>query len=226
MNYQAAYRFLAGYMTEERAELFSRIVAERTRYLAVVVENVYQPHNTSAVLRSCDCFGVQDVHVIENDNTWELSEGVSMGSDKWLTVHRHREHQNNTAACLTELKAQGYAIVATTPHEDDYVLKTLPLDRKCALVFGTEMSGISDVVRAHTDHYLRIPMYGFTESFNISVAAALTLYELTDRLRRERNDWRLSAPEQEQLLLQWAIQSIREGDNVLQRYFDATGDSH
>lgn len=226
MNYQAAYRFLAGYMTEERADLFSRIVAERTRYLTVVVEDVYQPHNASAVLRSCDCFGVQDVHVIENDNKWELSEGVSMGSDKWLTVKRHREHRHNTAACLTELKAQGYAIVATTPHEDDYVLKTLPLDRKCALVFGTEMRGISDVVREHTDHYLRIPMYGFTESFNISVAAALTLYELTDRLRSERNDWRLSSAEQDQLLLQWALQSIREGDKVLQRYFDATGDSH
>ena len=226
MNYQAAYRFLTGYMTEERAELFERIAAERTRYLTVVVEDIYQPHNASAVLRSCDCFGVQDIHVIENDNKFELSEGVTMGSDKWLNVVRHRKEAHNTAACLMELKNQGYAIVATTPHENDFVLKTLPLDRKCALVFGTEMRGISDVVRDHADHYLRIPMYGFTESFNISVAAALTLYELTDRLRRERTDWRLNEQEQERILLEWALKSIRESEKVLQRYFDETGDCY
>jgi tRNA (guanosine-2'-O-)-methyltransferase len=213
-------------MTEERALLFNRIVAERTRYLTVVVEDIYQPHNASAVLRSCDCFGVQDIHVIENDNKFELSEGVTMGSDKWLTVSRHRTKPNNTADCLTALKDAGYAIVATTPHEDDYVLKSLPLDRKCALVFGTEMRGISDVVREHADHYLRIPMYGFTESFNISVAAALTLYELTDRLRTERNDWQLSSVEQDRILLEWALKSIRESEKVLQRYFDETGDCY
>lgn len=226
MNSKAAYDYLKGYMTAERAELFERVAANRTRYLSVVVEDVYQPHNASAVLRSCDCFGVQDVHIIENDNKWELSEGVTMGSDKWLTLTRHNAKANNTADCLTKLKEQGYAIVATTPHEDDYVLKTLPLDRKCALVFGTEMRGISETVREHADYFLRIPMYGFTESFNISVAAALTLYELSDRLRRERNDWTLSPDEHEALLVEWAVKSIREGNQVLQRYFDASGDRY
>lgn len=226
MDFQAAYHFLKQHMTTERAELFERVVRERTRYLSVVVEDIYQPHNTSAVLRSCDCFGVQDVHIVENDNKWELSEGVTMGADKWLTLTRHNGKQNNTADCLEMLKKKGYAIVATTPHNDDYILKTLPLDRKCALVFGTEMRGISQTVRDHADYFLRIPMYGFTESFNISVAAALTLYELSDRLRKERNDWHLSQQENDVLLVEWAVRSIREGKQVLQRYFDASGDRY
>lgn len=220
MNNSNAYAYLKHYMTEERDALFNRVVGERTKKLTVVVEDIYQPHNASAVLRSCDCFGVQEVHIIENDNKWELSEGVSLGSDKWVTVHRHNTLQNNTASCLMALKEQGYAIVATTPHRDDYVLKTLPLDRKVALVFGTEVRGISDTVREHADYYLRIPMYGFTESFNISVAAALTLYELTDRMRRESTDWRLDQAERDELLLSWAVKSIREGENMLQRYLN------
>lgn len=218
MDKKQAYAHLAGYMTEARDEQFRRVASQRTRYIKVVVENLYQPHNASAVLRSCDCFGVQDIHVIENGNAWELNEGVAMGASKWLHVHRHNELAENTGPCLAQLKSEGYRIVATTPHTDDYDLKSLPLDAPLAVVFGTEVDGISDLVKDEADYFLRIPMYGFTESFNISVAAALTLYELTDRMRKEVKDWPLSDSEREALLLEWASKSVRDGEVILQRY--------
>jgi tRNA (guanosine-2'-O-)-methyltransferase len=221
MDHKEAYNYLSRYMTDERDQLFKRVIEERTRKITVVIEDVYQPHNASAVLRSCDCFGVQDVHIIENQNTWEVSEGVSLGAYKWLDVHRYNEQENNTLACLKHLKKQGYRIVATTPHQDDFVPETLPLDEKIALVFGAEVRGISDLVREEADAYLRLPMYGFTESFNISVAAALSLYALTERMRKDTKDWKLDETEKDHVLLQWAKRSIRDGEVILQRYLEA-----
>lgn len=221
MDHKEAYNYLSRYMTDERDQLFKRVIEERTRKITVVIEDVYQPHNASAVLRSCDCFGVQDVHIIENQNTWEVSEGVSLGAYKWLDVHRYNQQENNTLACLKHLKKQGYRIVATTPHQDDFVPETLPLDGKIALVFGAEVRGISDLVREEADAYLRLPMYGFTESFNISVAAALSLYALTERMRKDTPDWKLDETEKDHVLLQWAKRSIRDGEVILQRYLDA-----
>lgn len=222
MDVKKAYSFLQQYMTEERDMLFRKVAAERTRHIAMVVENLYQAHNASAVMRSCDCFGVQNIHVIENDNQWEVNEGVSMGSAKWLTVHRHNQLPNNTRSCLQELKKGGYKIVATTPHEDDFTLKTLPIDKKVAVVFGTELTGITDDVRAEADMFLRIPMYGFTESFNISVAAALTLYELTDRMRNEQLDWKLTEQEIDNLLFDWSCASVRNSDALLKRWTEGS----
>lgn len=221
MDHKQAYNYLTRFMTDDRDQLFKRVIEERTRKISVVIEDVYQPHNASAVLRSCDCFGVQDVHIIENQNTWEVSEGVSLGAYKWLDVHRYNEQENNTLACLKHLKNQGYRIVATTPHQNDFAPETLPLDGKIALVFGAEVRGISDLVREEADAYLRLPMYGFTESFNISVAAALSLYALTERMRNEANDWKLNETEKDHVLLQWAKRSIRDGEVILQRYLDA-----
>lgn len=218
MNPQKGYSILREFMTEDRDKLFRQIVAERTRYLTVVVEDLYQPHNASAVLRSCDCFGVQDAHIIENDNDWVVNEGVSMGAAKWLNVHRHNEEKNNTLSCIRQLKEEGYCIVATTPHKDDFTLSELPLDRKTALVFGTELEGISDLVFEHADRFVQIPMHGFTESFNISVAAALCLYELSTRMREEVNGWQLSAADQEELLFEWAQKSVRDSHAILDRH--------
>ena len=215
---EALYNYLKEYMTEERAALFDKVASERTRHVTCVVENIYQPHNASAVLRSCDCFGVQDVHIIENDNDWEVNKGVSLGASKWLTINRYNEGASNTRSCLQSLKKKGYKIAATTPHKDDYTISDLPLDEPVALVFGTEVSGITQDVMDEADLFVWIPMYGFTESFNISVAAALSLYELTKRLREENIDWPLSVDAQNELKLSWAKQSIRESEKIIERF--------
>ncbi len=212
------YDFLKNYMTEERDQQFEKVIQERTRHITCVVENVYQPHNASAVLRSCDCFGIQDVHIIENDNEWQVNKGVAMGATKWLNIHRYNSKEQNTVDCLRELKAKGYKIAATTPHKDDYQIADLPLETPIALVFGTEVSGISQEVIDEADLFVRNPMHRFTESFNISVAAALTFYELTQRIRAEKIDWKLSQEEMTTIKLKWAKQSIRNSEGIIKHF--------
>jgi tRNA (guanosine-2'-O-)-methyltransferase len=215
------YEYLCQFISESRKEKFERNVFERTRYITLVVEDIYQAHNASAVLRSVECMGIQDVHVIENRNKYTPNPDVVMGADKWLSIHRYNGHENNTIACIRELKKQGYRIVATTPHTSDCLIKDLPIETgKIALVFGTEIDGISELVKQEADEFVKIPMVGFTESYNISVSAAICLYELTKRMKKSDVIWRLSETEQEQLKLDWVRASIQRPD-LLEKEFEA-----
>ena len=201
--------FLYQFITDERKQRFEEVLEYRTRHVTVVLEDIFQPHNASAVLRSCDLTGVQDIHVIENDFTFDINPDVVMGSTKWLNVRRYNELDFNTPTVIDLLRAKGYQIVATCPHRDDFTPETLPLDKPVALVFGTEKTGITDYVMEHADRFVRIPMCGFTESFNISVSAALLVYTLTRRLHAmEKVDWHLSAEEKEEIRLEWAKHSL------------------
>ncbi len=212
-------RFLSEHVTENRKTLFEKVILERTRYITVVLEDIYQAHNASAVLRSCDCFGVQDVHIIENRNNFTLSKDVALGSSKWLNLYTYNKQENNTRAALRDLKSKGYRIVATSPHSDDVELYDLDMKKgKVAIVFGTERKGISDVVKEEADEFLRIPMYGFTESFNISVSAALVLQHLAHQIRKPGVDWRLSIYEQNEIILNWLRSSIK-GASLIEREF-------
>lgn len=202
--------YLSNFATPERRQMFDKIVDQRTRYATLVIEDLYQPHNISAVLRSCDCFGVQDVHVIENRNEYVENPEIAMGASKWLDVHRYSKREDNTVKTLRELKSEGYRIVATTPHTDDVVLNDFDVTKgKFALVFGNEKEGITDNVRAEADEFMRIPMYGFTESFNISVSAALCLQYIAESLRKEGVDWPLAEKERDELVLAWLRKSIK-----------------
>ena len=156
-------------VTDDRWNRFQEVLDERTQYLTVVLENIYQPLNASAVLRSADCFGIQDVHVIENYNEFTPDREVAMGSSRWLNIKRYNEEENNTLQCIQKLKKEGYRIVATTPHKNDCNLQQFDLTKgKTALLFGTEMEGLTDIALQEADEYLKIPMYGFTENFNLS----------------------------------------------------------
>jgi tRNA (guanosine-2'-O-)-methyltransferase len=213
-------QYLSQFVSETRLKKFDDIINERTRHITVVLEDIYQAHNASAVLRSCDCFGIQDVHFIESRNKYKISTDVDMGASSWLSIHRHSEKENNnTINCLQSLKSKGYKIVATTPHEKDCTLDQLPIDNKIALVFGTEIDGITDDVRNNADEFVRIPMYGFTESFNISVSAALSMYELTSRLRKSNIPYQLTEEEKEDILLEWMKSSIKRCDLIIKDYF-------
>lgn len=210
--------YLSAFISDNRKARFDEVISHRTNYITVVLENLYQAHNASAVLRSCDCFGIQDVHFIENKNSLRISADVAMGSSNWLTIHRHKEAENNTREALASLKAQGYKIVATTPHKNDYTLDTLPVDHKMALVFGTEIDGISPTVFEMADEFVKIPMYGFTESFNISVCAALCMYELTTRVRKEVHDYLLTEDEKTDVYLEWLKTSIDSSEGLIKNY--------
>ncbi len=213
--------YLREFTTTSRWETINKVLDKRTRYLTVVLEDIYQPHNASAVLRSCDCFGVQDVHIIENKNEFDPNKGVTIGADKWISLESHNQpKQNNTAACFEKLKGEGYQIIATTPHEEDVNIDEVPLDQKTALLFGAELTGLSDYALEHADGYAKIPMEGFSESFNISVSAALCLYDLGTRLRKARDDWGLSTEEKMDLKIDWLVKSIRAGKQLKEKFLN------
>lgn len=211
--------YLETYVTENRKSLFRKVLAQRTRHFTVVLEDIYQPHNSSAVMRSCDIFGVQDVHVIENKYSSKVSRHVAKGSQKWLTFHRYHEKSNNTLDCLNHLRSHGYQIIATTPHNDSCMLSEFDISKKSAFVFGKEKEGVSDLVKEQADGFLKIPMVGFTESLNISVAAAIILNDVTDRVKNSNTIWQLTDKEQSKLYMEWIEKSIKNVEKI-KEYFN------
>lgn len=206
--------YLLSFLTPQRKEKFLEVAGERTRHITVVLEDIYQPHNASAVLRSCDCFGIQDIHIIENRNRFDVNPDVAVGASKWLSLHKYRREEDNTAACLGALKSKGYLLVATTPYTQQYSLETLPLDQPLALIYGTELKGLSKKAMSMSDLQVRIPMVGFTESYNISVSVALSLYALTRRLKQSTVNWELQRDEVNSLLLDWARLSVKSSEKL------------
>lgn len=206
---KAMLEFLMPFITEERRQRFEEVLAYRTRHITVVLEDIFQPHNASAVLRSCELRGVQDVHIVENRNHYDVNPEVVMGSTKWLSLYHYEASDFNTPAAYEQLQDKGYKIVATCPHRDDFTPDALPLDQPVALVFGTEKEGLSDYAIENADMHVRIPMFGFTESYNISVSVALLLNTLTNRLHASTDiDWHLTEEEKNVLRLQWTRRSL------------------
>ena len=188
--------YLSEFVTDYKNDLFRRLIAERTSYVTMVLEDFYQQHNCSAVLRSCDCFGIQNVHVIENMNSFTDNSEISMGAADWLTVHRHRKRENNTEETIDMLKSQGYRIVATTPHERDTFIDDIDLHKgKMAFFMGTELT-----------------------SYNVSVCAALLMYSVVQRLRQTDINWHLSEEERYQVLFAWYKRSVKASAQILERF--------
>ncbi len=211
--------YLKDFISPERKALFEQIILNRTRYISVVLEDIYQPHNASAVLRTCDCFGIQDIHVIENQNKYQVNPDVALGSSQWVNIIKHNSQENNTLSAIQHLKSKGYRIVATTPHINNVTLDKLNLDEgKIAFFFGTEMHGLSQTMLSHADSYLKIPMFGFTESFNISVSASIILHHLTHKLHQSKLNWQLSEFEKELVQHQWLKRTIKKVDLIIDDY--------
>ena len=212
-------KYLSRFITEERFFLFNKISKERTRYITVVLEDIFQPHNASAVLRSCDCFGIQDVHIIENENEYTVNPDVALGSSKWLNLYKYNKKENNTLYTINKLKEKGYRIIATTPHNNDVNLENFNiLKGKFALMFGSEQPGLSKIALENADAFLKIPMYGFTESFNISVSAAIVLHHLSLKLRQSDINFTLTTIEQEEIILEWLKRSIKDSERIIKKY--------
>jgi tRNA (guanosine-2'-O-)-methyltransferase len=170
------------------------------------------------VLRSADIFGIQSINFIENKNKYKISEDVSMGSTQWLTLNRYQKHENNTKACLSDLKAQGYKIVATSLHKNSVTLSELDVSQPIALVFGTELTGITQDVEDMADEFVKLPMYGFTESFNISVCAALCMYELSTKIRKEVPNFGIKESEKDDIYIEWLKASIKKHDLIIKEF--------
>ena len=206
--------YLQNFITEERKQRFLEIISQRTNHFTVAMEDVFQMHNTSAVVRTCEVFGVQQAQSIEGRYGKRLDEKIAMGAQKWVDVFRY----DDTQKCIDTLREKGYQIVATTPHKDAYLLNDFDISKKSAFFFGTEKEGLSEKVLAQADTYLKIPMVGFTESLNISVAVAIVLQQLTDKLRRSNIKWQLTDEERYSVLEQWTKISVRNVNDVIKRY--------
>ena len=212
-------QYLKAFVVDERRELFEEKIQQRTKHITVVLENIFQGRNISASIRSADCFGIQDVHIIENDNIFNDDSEVSMGAEKWITITRHNQQKHNSIDTIKKLKAEGYQIIAATPHNTDCDLFDVDISKqKVALIFGGEVKGCSEQTLALADKKMKIPMYGFTESFNISVSVSLCLQHLTYKLRKASFDWRMAEDEQDKAMLQWLRNSIKSSTQIEEEY--------
>lgn len=207
-------RYLEGYLTNERKVRFKEVLTQRTNFLTVAIEDVFQLHNTSAVIRSCDAFGIQNVHVVEARYGKRLDKQIAMGAEQWVDIQRYK----STKSCLEALKSANYQIIATTPHDNAVELSQFELIQKTALFFGTEKEGLSQEVLDAADGHITIPMNGFTESLNVSVAAAIILQDLGRKLRVSSLDWRLSEIEKNEKRMDWTKKSIKDVEGIIKRF--------
>ncbi len=210
--------YLREFMTDERFEVLERAASLRTRYMTVCLENIFHPQNASAVIRSCEAFGIQDVHAVEVLTRFKPNVHIVRGTDKWVDIHRYRS-QNASEELIAKLKGEGYRIVATSPHPggttpEDFDVAAGPF----ALFFGTEHAGISDTVRESADQFIQIPMYGMVESLNISATAAILLYMLSQKIHTAVDGWQLPPDERKSILFRWMMQSVKDSRRIMERF--------
>ncbi len=207
--------FLENILTENRKERFLEVLKNRTNHFTVAIEDVFQLHNTSAVMRSCEVFGIQQLNVVEEKYGKNIDKEIAMGAQKWVDVNRFESIEN----CIETLKNKGYQIIATTPHKEDCLLENFDISKPSALFFGTEKEGLSQEVLNAADGYLKIPMVGFTESLNISVSAAIIIQNLMNRLHRSDINWQLTDEQILEKRLQWAKNTIKDIKRIEERYY-------
>jgi len=211
--------YLSRFISDHKRDFVERVLNQRTRHITVALEDIYQSQNASAVIRTCECMGIQDVHIIENDSKYTVNRRVLKGSYKWVDLIRHKgKTRNNTQACFEQLRAGGYKIMATDPSPEGISIHDVSVDEKIAIVMGNELHGTSSYAIEHADMKVRIPMYGFTESLNISVSAAICLNSLVPVLRGSEVNWHLTEAEKDEIRIGWFKKMVRNAE-IVEREF-------
>ena len=208
--------YLETFITPDRKDKFLKVLGQRTKHFTVAVEDIFQLHNTSAVMRTCEVFGVQELNVVEERYGKSIDKEIALGAQKWVDINRYQ----STAACIGALKSRGYRIIATSPHHDSCLMEDFDITQPAALFFGTERDGLSDEVMKQADGFIKIPMYGFTESLNISSSAAIILQHLTDRLRKSNVKWQLNKNEILEKRIDWTRKTIKDIDYITKKYLE------
>jgi len=207
--------YLESFLTENRYKRFQEVLSMRTKHFTVAMEDVYHLHNTSAVMRSCDVFGVQELNVIEEINRKRIDREIALGAQKWVDVNRFHSVKD----CIDEIKDRGYQIVATSPHQNDTTLDDFDIEKPSCIFFGREVDGLSEEVMEHADCFLKIPMVGFTESLNVSVSAAIIMQHLTSKLRKSSVNWQLSEEEKLNKRLDWVKKTLKNSDKLIEHFY-------
>ena len=207
------------FISEHKKGFIERVLDQRTRYVTVVLEDIYQSHNASAVMRTCECLGIQNVNTVETSSQWSTNKKVLKGSDKWLDIIRYKSPEaNNIADCFRDLKQHGYLIAVADPSPDGISIEEVSLDQPLAIAMGHELKGSSQFAMDHADLKVKIPMVGFTESLNISVSAAICLQSVLSRLRNSDIPWRLTGDEKDLLRLKWYKKVVRRAELMEREY--------
>ena len=215
--------YLSGFINEERRQRLGEILRQRTRHITVVLEDIYQPQNASAVVRTCECLGIQEIHVIENHHEYRLNPAVVQGSSKWIELVKHNQaEEDNTRACIDRLRQRGYRIIAMDPAPEGKTVEQLDVSNKLALCFGSEEPGLSAALQDLADETVRIPIHGFTQSYNLSVSAGISLFTLVTALRGSGVDWQLEERDATDLHIKWLAQSTPAGEQLLENYLKQT----
>ncbi len=219
---QELLTYLEGFLTENRKEGFLRVLKNRTKHFTIAMEDVYQLHNTSAVMRSCEVFGAQELNVIEQKFGKRIDSEIAMGAQKWVDVNRF----NTVQSCIDAKRAQGYQIIATTPHKDSCMLHEFDISKPSAIFFGTEKNGLSEEVIEQADGFIKIPMVGYTESLNISVSTAIIIQDITTRLRQSNIDWQLTEEEVLEKRLDWTRKSIKDIEFIEKKFHEVNSNGY
>ena len=204
---------LGQFVSEHKKEVLARVLDLRTRYITVVLEDIYQSQNASAAIRTCECMGIQDVHMVENISKYSINPKVLRGANKWTNIVRYQDRSiNTTVACLESLRQSGYRILVTDPGVDGVSIHEVDTYAgPMAIWFGNELHGISADASRLADLKVYIPMHGFTESLNISASVAITLDVLVTQLHAiDDAVWKLSEDEKEELKLKWYRKMVRK----------------
>lgn len=209
---------LEEFVTPNKVDIINQVLSHRTRHVTVVLEDIYHAQNASAVMRTCDCFGVQDLYITQRLHDYEVNPNVVRGASKWVNQYKFEREESSTEKCFHELKKKKYQIVGTTPSKKAASIHELDITNKTAIVFGTELEGLTTYAKEQVDELVHIPMYGFTESFNISVSAALILQEIVSRLKKSNIVWQLTDEEKEELKLEWYSRIVKGSDILIKNH--------
>ena len=210
-DYHSIIQTLEPFVSENKLERITKVLEERTRHVTLVFEDIDKPHNVSAVLRTAECMGIQDLHFIKNKNSYSINRHITQGAAKWVSLHHYRKWPNNIDACYSHLRSKGYKIYATSLHETSKSIYDLDPQDKTAIVFGTESDGITEEAGKKADGFVHIPMAGFTESFNLSVSATICLTVL-----KGKEHWpMIDQSEKDQLRASWYRKIVKAADRIL-----------
>ncbi|MBW8359657.1 MAG: RNA methyltransferase [Weeksellaceae bacterium] len=222
MDHQTTFNYLKRFLTDERLTKIERYAAESSGYALPVMEDIFQFRNAAAIVRSVEACGFHKIVAMESENEFNPYLKVTKGAETWVEV----EKMPHSLESLQEIKNRGYKILAVSPENNATMLPDYDLKEPVALVFGTEKEGVTDEILDFADETLAVPMYGFTESFNVSVAAAICFYELRQKLIKSGIEYKLTGDKLWELKVRWARNSIPRGEQVLEHYLREMNSSH
>lgn len=214
MNYEHAFHYIKQFLTDERLAKIEHYAPESSDFVLPVMEDIFQFRNAAAIVRSVEACGFHKIVAMESENQFNPNLRVTKGAETWVEV----EKLPHNLESLKQIKNRGYKILAVSPENNATMIPDYEIKEPVALVFGTEKEGVTEEILEFADETLAIPMYGFTRSFNVSVAAAICFYELKQKLIKSGLDYKLSEEKLWHMKLRWAVNSIASGPQILEKY--------